>query len=136
MRFLAAPHCMKALRMGIYMHQRRLPRKGRGAGNKKTDSPKLEFVGGLNGTMFRSLKKPSSTRMDKSLLLSRTARKSRSERKGLYCTKGAKVAPLFRVAHFASFLCDYSFLNSITADSPPNNSASFSAAKLICPSLV
>ena len=28
----AAPHCMKALRMGIYMHQHRLPRKGRGAG--------------------------------------------------------------------------------------------------------
>ena len=50
--------------------------------------------------------------------------------------KSAKAAHLFRVAHFASFLCDYSYLNSTTADSPPNNSASFSAARLICPSLV
>lgn len=41
-----------------------------------------------------------------------------------------------RVVHLAAFLCDYSYLNSITADSPSNNSASFSAAKLICPSLV
>ena len=47
-----------------------------------------------------------------------------------------KAAHLFRVAHFASFLCDYSYFNSITADSPPNNSVSFSAARSICPSLV
>ena len=43
---------------------------------------------------------------------------------------------LFMVAHLAAFSCDYSYLNSITVDSPPNNSASFSAARLICPSLV
>ena len=32
MRFLLRHISMKALRMGIYMHQHRLPRKGRGAG--------------------------------------------------------------------------------------------------------